>query len=311
MKTTNKLKAKLGYGILILLFASLFAFKKEDAQFRCFPLKEEVCTIPQGEAGAVVIEFKSPPKSVAASFWHKPISFRPDPNCRRDWTGFLPADLRMAPGEYLLHITTIENSGEETEFLLPITIEEKKYVVEELTLDPEMVNLKPEALKRVVKDNQILIGAMSDFTHTLYWEGAFIAPVPGEVTSPYGMQRIINNVPKSPHNGVDLSAAEGDEIQATNTGKVSIVYEGYLTGKTVIVDHGGGLYSVYFHLSEPKVQTGDLVNKGDVIGLVGATGMVTGPHLHFSIRLGKSYIDPQSFLAVAAEAERAREKLEK
>jgi hypothetical protein len=284
---------QLGLVIAVLPF---LAFKKEDVQFMCFPLKNDNCIIGQGEAGAVLIRFNKAPASLRAQIWKGPIIFKADDNERLFWTAFIPAFWKLSPGEYLLHIFAKEDTGRETEFLLPIVIEQKDYPVEELTLPKEMVELSPEALKRVIADNRVLIAAMTEINRDVYWEGAFISPVNASMDTNFGTQRIINHIPKSPHNGADMAVAEGTEVAATNAGRVTSVYEGYLTGKSVIIDHGGGLYSVYFHLSEIEVAKGDTVSKGKVIALSGATGMVSGPHLHFSIRLDSTYINPKTLL---------------
>lgn len=305
-KTTKTDSAKNVFSwFLIILILPFLAFEKKDAEFRCFPLKDENCAITQGEVLGLLVSFKQAPKSVRGRIWQKPVVFNPSGDDRMFWMAFLPANRSQAPGQYLLHVFARDNSGRETEFLLPIIIEEKEYPIEELSLPPEMVYLSPEALELVKKDNRILIAAMGNTSPAVYWHGMFIAPIPGGVTSNFGTRRIINRIPKSPHSGTDLAAAEGENVQAVNSGKVSLVYEGYLTGRSVIIDHGGGIYSVYYHLSEAKVKDGDMVQKGDVIGLSGSTGRVSGPHLHFGVRINRSYVNPMVFLDVSRQMEQA------
>jgi murein DD-endopeptidase MepM/ murein hydrolase activator NlpD len=130
------------------------------------------------------------------------------------------------------------------------------------------------------------------------WEGRFIPPVPGAVSSPFGLSRIINGSLRSPHSGVDLKAPAGMEIIAANHGKVVLREEFFFAGKSIVLDHGGGLYTMYFHLSEFEVEKGSEVRQGDLIGRVGMTGRVTGPHLHWGARLNGARIDPFELVAL-------------
>jgi murein DD-endopeptidase MepM/ murein hydrolase activator NlpD len=114
--------------------------------------------------------------------------------------------------------------------------------------------------------------------------------------SSFGSRRIINGVPRTPHSGTDLSAPAGTEVVATNHGKVVLVGNYFYAGGTVLIDHGGGLYSMYFHLSDIKVGEGVMVQRGDVVALSGGTGRVTGPHLHWGMRANNSRVDPLDLL---------------
>ncbi|MGD8686410.1 MAG: M23 family metallopeptidase, partial [Syntrophobacterales bacterium] len=119
---------------------------------------------------------------------------------------------------------------------------------------------------------------------------------PGKLNTPFGLRRILNGEPRSPHSGVDLRAAEGEPIRAINHGKIVLVGEFYFHGKAVVIDHGWGLYSMYFHLSQLNVSKGDFVGKNAVIGLAGSTGRATGPHLHWGVRLRGARVDPFALL---------------
>jgi murein DD-endopeptidase MepM/ murein hydrolase activator NlpD len=128
------------------------------------------------------------------------------------------------------------------------------------------------------------------------WSLPFIRPADGPITSPFGLRRILNGEERGPHNGVDIGAPLGAEVVACNAGIVVFAEELYLEGKTIIMDHGFGLYSVYMHLSQMRVKVGDEVGIGQCIGLVGATGRVTGPHLHWGISLLKARVNPFSLM---------------
>jgi murein DD-endopeptidase MepM/ murein hydrolase activator NlpD len=116
--------------------------------------------------------------------------------------------------------------------------------------------------------------------------------VQADISSPFGYRRVINGAPRAPHTGVDLRAPMGTEVLAANSGRVALVGNFFFSGDSLVLDHGAGLYTTYFHLSEFKVREGAEVQKGEVIGLSGMTGRVTGPHLHWGARLNGARVDP-------------------
>jgi len=269
----------------------------------CLGESRTSCQLKQGKAGAIIILSSQMIPYLEGEIFSQAVFFKSGADKRIHYA-LLGADLDQAPGRYLLKIK-IWKRGKRTEKLhFPVEVRRKAYPVEYLTLPTQMVEFSPELAKRVRKDNQIILSKVSLLSEEIFWEGAFILPVPGEVTSPFGARRIINHKPKSPHSGVDLRAREGEEVRASNSGKVALVYEGYLLGKTILLEHGGGLYTLYCHLSQPLVKSGEMVRKGEVIALSGATGRVSGPHLHFGAKLSGARIDPLSLIQVSKELEK-------
>jgi murein DD-endopeptidase MepM/ murein hydrolase activator NlpD len=132
-------------------------------------------------------------------------------------------------------------------------------------------------------------------------EGAFERPHPGGMTPNFGEKRIYNNVPRSTHSGVDIEAAYGSPVRASNSGRVVLAKDLYFSGKTVIIDHGLGLFTFYCHFSRLNVSRGEMVKKGAVIALAGSTGRSTGPHLHWGVRLLGSRVDPAALLGLALQ----------
>jgi murein DD-endopeptidase MepM/ murein hydrolase activator NlpD len=183
-----------------------------------------------------------------------------------------------------------------------IEVVDKDYGVQRLKLPGWMVALDGPTLARVSREAALLSVLWPKRTPERYWQGSFMAPLPGKPGTPFGVGRIINGQPRSPHSGVDLHAALGEPVRATNRGRVAFVGDLFFHGLAVVVDHGLGLYSMYFHLSELRVAPGDLVEKDGVIGLAGSTGRSTGPHLHWGVRLAGARVDPFSLLGVTAEA---------
>jgi len=132
--------------------------------------------------------------------------------------------------------------------------------------------------------------------------GNFRVPLKGRISAEFGMHRVFNNVPMSPHGGVDIAGRQGAMVAAAQGGIVALADDLFLTGNTVVLDHGCGLFTLYGHLSTILVPVGAVVRRGEILGLVGATGRATGPHLHWGARLGKLSLDPQSLTALNLEA---------
>ena len=139
------------------------------------------------------------------------------------------------------------------------------------------------------------------------WQGAFQAPVRARANSSFGTRSVFNGEARSPHSGADFRAKAGTPVAAPATGVVRIAEPLFFTGNTVVIDHGLGLYSLLAHLSKFNVKEGDLVRRAHIVGFVGATGRVTGPHLHWSVRLNGARVDPLSLIAVTKESKEASE----
>jgi murein DD-endopeptidase MepM/ murein hydrolase activator NlpD len=212
------------------------------------------------------------------------------------FAGIVGVDLAASPGQRYLKVQIMDLEGRSFERVFQVQVQKVEFEVQRLTLPEEMVTLTGEALQRVLEDNRKLKGIFNQVRPERLWRHSFVTPVEGPITSAFGLRRIINDEPRSPHSGVDIGAPEGTEVGACNDGIVVFAQELYLCGKTIIIDHGFGLYSMYFHLSETRVKEGDTVHVGDVIGLVGATGRVTGPHLHWGVNLLGAKVDPFSLV---------------
>ena len=212
------------------------------------------------------------------------------------WFGYLSADLREKPGKKNL---LVKDPFTKKVRELDIEVKEKDYGVRRLTLPKKMVDLDEPTLKRIRKESAIMKKAFGSSLSTPLWRGAFIRPVPGEIVGPFGRKSIINGEPRSPHTGVDLKGPYGTPVKAMNNGKVVLTGEHFFTGRLVVIDHGGGVQSMYFHMEKLLVQSGQLVTKGDVIGLIGSTGRATGPHLHLGIRVHGCRVDPMRLTAVS------------
>lgn len=217
------------------------------------------------------------------------------------WAGFIGADLTTKPGRYNMEISLSDSNRPNA---ITVSVLSRDYGVRRLTLPKEMVELDLDTLKRVREESKTVKGLFISSGKTPLWMGKWIRPVPGMIVGPFGRRSIINGMERSPHSGVDFKAAEGDPIKATNRGIVALVENHFFSGLSIIIDHGGGIQSMYFHLSKDFVKVGQLVEKGAIIGLAGSSGRVTGPHLHFGIRLNNGRIDPIKLIEISGRLER-------
>lgn len=182
-------------------------------------------------------------------------------------------------------------------YCVPIKINKKDFGESRITiLDVSKVNLSEEDSQRAYKESQLIRESLNSYSTDIKPSLKFIRPVDGIISSRYGKQRYINDQPRSPHLALDIAAAEGTKIIAPSPGKVILVGDFFYSGNYLILDHGFGLLSSYSHMSKIHVNAGDYLNQGDIIGEVGSTGRVTGPHLHWSVYLEKQRINPESMI---------------
>lgn len=179
-------------------------------------------------------------------------------------------------------------------FELALDVAQRAYETERIDGLPEaLVSPGPEALERIARETALIEEVRGRDTATALFQTPFQWPVTGAVTGVYGNQRVLNGEPRAPHLGVDIAAPEGTRVLAPSEGLVALVREDmFFTGKTVILDHGHGLTSVYAHLALILVEEGEVVAPGTPIGAVGMSGRVTGPHLHWGVHLHEVGLDP-------------------
>ena len=175
---------------------------------------------------------------------------------------------------------------------------DKAYTEQHITLqNREMVNPNPEQLVRIRGESQRQRAQYMQYSDAPPPSAGFIQPLQGRISSLFGHRRFFNGQARNPHSGLDIAAPTGSKISAPADAEVTLVDDLYYNGKTIFLDHGQGLITMYCHLSESLVTEGERVEQGEVIGLVGATGRVTGPHLHWSVSLNGYRVDPQSMMA--------------
>lgn len=179
----------------------------------------------------------------------------------------------------------------------PFTIQDKAYKEQRLTVtNKRHVNPNTQDLERYKREKAEMVAAFKAWSTPAISTTQFNLPATGRFSSPFGLKRFFNDQPRNPHSGLDIAGGQGGPISAPSPGKVVAVGEYFFNGNTVIVDHGYGLTTMYCHMSKIDVKVGDQLNTGDSIGKIGKTGRVTGPHLHWSVSLNNTRVDPLLFV---------------
>ena len=272
------------FGLLILAFAFAFAFP--GLAHASLPLSSNV---PGGVAviplGSVTTGADTPQTWLG----DQPVLVTADHEL---WYAVVGLPLDMTPGSHELRVK-IGGVTKAQDFV----VNTKDYPEQHITLkDKSKVELSPADEARADRE----IAVITELKH--HWRAArdtdlaFILPVKGEMSSPFGLRRFFNGEPRAPHAGIDVAVARGTPVRASARGKVLAVGDYFFNGKTIFVDHGNGLITMYCHLDRIDVKAGENVNKGQRIGRSGKTGRATGPHLHWSVVLNGAMVDPELFI---------------
>jgi hypothetical protein len=244
----------------------------------------------------VMLSIAVPPSAAADSAIHVRAFGRSVAAYRTDdggWRALVGIDLDVKPGSYPVTVAAASAHGS-----LDLVVRPRTFRTRTLTVDPAFVTPPKSERDRIDREAKLLDETWRASAAERLWNGAFVRPVPQAANSAFGTRSIFNGEPRNAHGGADFLSPAGTPIVAPNAGRIVIARALYFSGNTVVIDHGLGLFSMLAHLSAFDVHEGDRVSAGDRIGRVGATGRVTGPHLHWAVRAGSARVDPLSVLAL-------------
>ncbi len=254
------------------------------------PVRGPAAPVRPGDVILLTIAAAQPATPVVRAFGRSWPGYRED---ARTWRVLVGVDLETAPGPYT---ATVSSEGARATY--PFTVRRRVFPTRRLTVDPNLVNPPPEARERIDREARELAKIWEKSATERLWSDGFIRPVPDRANSAFGTRSVYNGEPRSQHTGADFLSPPGRPVKAPSRGRIVLVGSRYFTGNTVVIDHGQGLFSLLAHLSEIDVTPGAMVAAGDIVGKVGATGRVTGPHLHWTVRLNGARVDPLSLLGV-------------
>ena len=255
--------------------------------------------VAPGEAVLLRVEAPVPLTEVRATAFDETVRFYQAAD--GVWQGLVGIDLLVEPGEHDVALQIRPTDGPAIARVYTLSVEHKEYETRRLTVAPRYVEPPPEVSERIAREARQQAEIFATATGDRLWHGSWARPVPGQATSAFGSRSVFNGQARNPHSGADFRAAEGTPVTAPNVGRVALTGDTYFSGGSVILDHGWGLYSYFAHLSKILVEEGDLVQPGQMVGLAGATGRVTGPHLHWTLRLNGARVDPLSLIEILQE----------
>lgn len=282
-------------GNILLAFVFLAALRSWAAT--TWIVRAEPAKLVNGSP--VLFQVKPPAKldSLSGSWLGHQFPFTYDA-ATKFWFALGGVSFNTEPGTYTLELTGQPTSGSALHWkrTFPVAAGVYPKIKVELAVEKKFTEPNPEQLQQAEESKKIKQDYLSRVTQDREWDGAFAAPADAAISDVYGSQRIFNGKAQREHQGLDYRVPTGTPVAAMNQGTVLLARFLYFEGNCVVIDHGQGLLTLYFHLSEIKVKEGDAVQRGQIIGLSGGTGRATGPHLHVAVRWQGTYVDPARLL---------------
>jgi hypothetical protein len=278
------------FGVVLALLVAAAPAQAHDV----LAVRWEPRVVRQGDVAMVFLTGLPDAKTVEGSLAGQSLTFFPYGD---GYAALAGIDLEARPGMAAWRIGVVDAQGRPIKASGRLQIRARKFPVQRLTLPREMVELDAPTLRRVEEESKRLRTLYATITPERLWRGRFTKPVGvPDAGEGFGARRIINGQVRAPHAGLDYSADTGTPVVAANAGRVALVADYFFPGRLVVLDHGLGLYTLYFHLERADVADGDRVERGQIIGRVGASGRATGPHLHFAAHLRQTRVDPAVLL---------------
>jgi len=231
------------------------------------------------------------PSAPTVTYSDKRVMVAPDGKANNQWLAVVGIPLAAKPGKHELQVESNPKSQK-----VMFTVKKKKYKTQHLTIkNKRKVNPNQKDLERIGKEKKIIVASLKTWRDTPEINTHFVIPVKGRLSSPFGLRRFFNKQPRKPHSGIDIAAPEGTPIVSPADGVVVNTGEYFFNGNSIFIDHGQGLVTMYCHMSKVDVKEGQQVKQGEIIGAVGKSGRVTGPHLHWAVSLNDARVDPGLF----------------
>jgi murein DD-endopeptidase MepM/ murein hydrolase activator NlpD len=240
-------------------------------------------------------------REVRGTAFDRPLAFYPGSQ-PGTWQALAGVDVAQAPGPATVYVEANGASGPPRSGSRTVVVGVRTFRTRQLRVASQFVDPSQTEVERLQAEAARLEAIFASVTPRV-WTGSFAQPVPGVAGSNFGTRSVFNGEPRAPHAGVDFRGAVGTPIAAPAAGRIVLAEPLFFTGQTVIVDHGAGVFSLLAHLSRIDVAVGDSVGRGTTVGLLGATGRVTGPHLHWAVRLGTARVDALSLVGLLAPAQ--------
>jgi murein DD-endopeptidase MepM/ murein hydrolase activator NlpD len=252
----------------------------------------------QGDVVVLTVTTAQPVDELRARAFDRDLAtFRVAPGT---WQTLVGVDIDRKPGVYTVSFEAPSPTGALTA-VTELTVTARQFGRRVLTVDDAFVNPPEPVLARITREARELEQLWTQSEPRRLWTGSFVRPVPGRVNGAFGSRSVFNGQARQPHGGADFLSPTATPIHAPNSGRVLLARDLYFTGNTVVIDHGLGVFSTLAHLSLVSVREGDMVSRGEIVGQVGATGRVTGPHLHWAVRMNGARVDPVVVLAMVGQ----------
>lgn len=302
-RTIRRLAAVVACGLLLMVLAGRGGATAAGQRESGAPLDVRVSTAARamqpGEVVLVTAHASRPPDRVSGQVPAGPVHFfrTADPLV---WQALVGLDVKTKAGPLPLTVA-VEAGGATAKTTSTLNVLPKRFDERRITVDDRFQRPPAGEMARIEREAKVLASVIAGLSPERLWRGSFQMPVPGGPTSAFGRVSIVNGERRSPHGGVDLKAGVGTPVRAPAAGRVVLSASLYYAGDAVIIDHGLGAFSILVHLSVRQAIEGDMVKAGDVVGLSGATGRITGPHLHWGVRIAGALVDPTSLVAVTRD----------
>ena len=279
----------------VLLLQCLSAAQESKAVPTAWQVRTDPITLVNGAPAVLYVTAPVALRALSGSWMGRKIFFAFD-NATSSWYALFGVQLNAAPGKYPLTLEGRTDTGSPVSFQQDLEVASQPYASVELKVQHKFTAPNRRLLKRIKKEEILKHHVFAESSATQEWHGDFTAPVSEPITEAFGIRRVFNGELKTEHQGLDYHAARGTRVVAANSGTVLLARRLFFEGNCVVVDHGQGLMTLYMHLSKFKVRKGQRVRRGQLLGLSGATGRATGPHLHLAVRWEGIYLDPAKLL---------------